>query len=337
MSRCDDSPLYDVWLGFVRGAALSVADEIGLFEVLGGRTLSAEALARRLKAASAGLDALLRVLASEGLVAANGTGFRATESARRYLRRVSPFYWGAALENARQRPEHQRLLQALRTAEPGLVVGGKSVTRMWRQGELSRDVARKFTRTMHATIFPTASAAAARGLFSRSRALLDIGGGSGAFSLAAAKRHPRLRCTVFDLPAVCTIAQENANRMRLGSRVLARAGNFFSEAWPRDHDTVLFSNIFHDWQPDVCEELAAKAYECLPPGGRILVHEMLLNHDKLGPATPLHFSLLMFMNHRSQQFTTAELRAILKRAGFSGFSVRPTLGYYSMSIAVKSK
>ena len=335
MNLIDDSPLYDVWLGFLRGAALSAADELGLFEVLGTQTLRAEALARRLKASSAGVDALLRVLASEGFVAARGPGFHATESGRLYLRRSSPFYWGAALESARLRPEHQRLLQALRTEKAGLASGGKSFTEMWRQGELSPEAAGKFTRTMHATIFPAATAAAARGLFSRSRAVLDVGGGSGAFCLAAAKRHPRLRGTVFDLPPVCAIAQANARRMRLASRVLTHPGNFFRDAWPRDCDTVLLSNIFHDWPAEVCAELAAKAYESLPPGGRVMIHEMLLDADKLGPATPLRFSLLMFMNHRSRQFTAAEVRAILERAGFSRSTVRPTLGYYSMSIAVK--
>ena len=38
--------------------------------------------------------------------------------------------------------------------------------------------------------------------------IMDIGGGSGAYCIAAAKAHPAIRAVVLDLPVVCEIARE---------------------------------------------------------------------------------------------------------------------------------
>jgi hypothetical protein len=38
--------------------------------------------------------------------------------------------------------------------------------------------------------------------------IMDIGGGSGAYCIAAAKEHPGIRAVVLDLPVVCEVARE---------------------------------------------------------------------------------------------------------------------------------
>ena len=44
--------------------------------------------------------------------------------------------------------------------------------------------------------------------FSDYRLFLDLGGGSGAYSIAAAQRHPNLNAIVFDFPNVCKVTDE---------------------------------------------------------------------------------------------------------------------------------
>ena len=44
-----------------------------------------------------------------------------------------------------------------------------------------------------------------------------------------------------------------------------------------------YSNIFHDWPPEKCSFLTRKSFDALPPGGRLVVHEMLYDDDKKGP------------------------------------------------------
>lgn len=51
------------------------------------------------------------------------------------------------------------------------------------------------------------------------------------------------------------------------------AVDMFKQAWPRGYDAHFFFNIWHDWNVRTCQWLAARAFEPLPFGGRILLHE----------------------------------------------------------------
>ena len=55
------------------------------------------------------------------------------------------------------------------------------------------------------------------------RRMLDIGGGSGAFSIAFARSNPELRAEVLDLPAVVPITHRHIDSAGLAGRVTARA------------------------------------------------------------------------------------------------------------------
>ena len=98
----------------------------------------------------------------------------------------------------------------------------------------------------------------------------------------------------------------------------------FREPWPKGYDAVFFSNIWHDWNFRTCAWLAARAYEALPRGGRIMLHEALLDDDGSGPPTTAAFSMLMLLATQGQQFTFAELKALLENAGFEDIETRQT-------------
>jgi acetylserotonin N-methyltransferase len=98
---------------------------------------------------------------------------------------------------------------------------------------------------------------------------------------------------------------------------------------------MLFSNVFHDWGPETNAKLAADAFAALPRGGRIFLHEMLLDDTGDGPLTTAAFSTLMLANTRGRQFTFAQLKATLEEAGFTDIDVVPTYSYYSVVSGTK--
>src|SRR5262249_17827391 len=101
------------------------------------------------------------------------------------------------------------------------------------------------------------------------------------------------------------------------------------------YDAIFFSNVWHDWNFKTCEWLANRTFEALPPGGRIMLHEMLLDDDGGGPATSAAFSMLMLLATQGQPFTFGELKTILERAGFADIEARQTCGYYSITTGYK--
>ena len=182
---------------------------------------------------------------------------------------------------------------------------------------------------MHAHSVPAAVGVAGHYDFGGITRVLDVGGGSGCFMVAAAQAHPHLHCTVMELPAMCEAASVYIHAGGVADRVDTCAVDMFRQPWPRGYDALFFSNIWHDWNVRTCQWLAARAFEALPSGGRILLHEMLLD-DEAGLVTAASFSLLMLLATQGQQFTAGELTAILRGAGFARIDVTATHAYYSV-------
>jgi cyclopropane fatty-acyl-phospholipid synthase-like methyltransferase len=164
---------------------------------------------------------------------------------------------------------------------------------------------------------------------------LDVGGGSGCFMTAIAQAHPKLKATVMELGTMCDVAAQYVAAAGVQSQVDTKAVDMFREPWPKGYDAVFFSNIWHDWNFRTCAWLAARAYEALPRGGRIMLHEALLDDDGGGPPTTAAFSMLMLLATQGQQFTFAELKALLEKAGFENIETRQTAGYYSITTGYK--
>ena len=166
--------------------------------------------------------------------------------------------------------------------------------------------------------------------------MLDVAGGPGSFSIALALRYPNLRCTVADLPNVVANTRTYIERYQCQDRVDTHAFNMFEDAWPSGYDAIFFSNIFHDWDAHRRTDLANLAFAALPAGGRILIHEMLLNDAADGPLAAALFSVLM-LGTRGKQFAYRELEELVTTAGFADVRVTHTYGYYSLVSATKRR
>ncbi len=149
----------------------------------------------------------------------------------------------------------------------------------WETGQLDADFALRIARFMNSHSLPASRGVARQGDFAGVTRLLDVGGGSACFSIALAERHPALRCTIMELPAMCDRAAQYVAEAGLSERIDTRAVDMFRQDWPTGYDAVLMANILHDWEPATNAKLAANAFALLPKGGRIYLHEMLLNDE----------------------------------------------------------
>jgi hypothetical protein len=121
----------------------------------------------------------------------------------------------------------------------------------------------------------------------------------------------------------------------LSQRIATWPANMFNDPWPDQCDAILFSDIFHDWDRASCLHLARRSFESLPAGGRLWLHEMLLDEQRDGPLVVLAFSMNMLSFLGSKQYTAQELGEVLQEAGFTQIQVQPTYGYYSLVSAYK--
>jgi hypothetical protein len=152
-----------------------------------------------------------------------------------------------------------------------------------------------FHRAMSAFTLRSVDALVRRPEFDDMRHVLDIGGGDGTTSVRLAARHPRLRSTVFDMPSVTKLA-DGKDTPRFPERVALHPGDIFTDEFPRGADTVLFSHVLEIFADEQILHLLKKAYDALPPGGRVMIYGYNVSDDEtegiFGARLGLYFNVL---------------------------------------------
>ncbi len=111
--------------------------------------------------------------------------------------------------------------------------------------------------------------------------------------------------------------KENARRAGVAERHALRPGSAFDVDWGGPYDIVLLTNFLHHFDLPTCEQLAAKAYAALAPGGRALTLEFIPEPDRITPPSTANFALVMLATTaHGDAYTFAELDATFARAGF---------------------
>jgi SAM-dependent methyltransferase len=328
----DDRRVYDAYIAGRQSAVLAAAVRVGLFDLLEEGPLPSAAIAERLGTRARPTLAMLAALLAMGLLQRDDETWSLAADASDYLVRGKPGWLGGLIDlEVENFLSPEILLEALREGRPSVYGGGDP----WAEHEADPEKAKRFTAAMHSISERPAAALAERLDFSETGRVLDVGGGSGALSLAIAFLWPRLHCVVWDLPVVCDLAREYAEAAGLADRVTAAPGDMFAEPFPDGFDVILLSQILHDWPPEKGRELVAKAYAALGSGGRLLVHEKLVDDDGFGPLANALVNLDMLVWTEGQQFTESALREMLSAAGFSRVERTPTAGYWSVVTAWK--
>lgn len=340
----DDRRIWDLWLTGLYQTAIVAADNAGVFAALGDAPASTEDLARRLGFDARASGVLLRLLAGIGLIVPRGGRYQLTDQARLYLVKSSPFYWGNMMRVGANQATVERLIDKLKDVgsndragpedSPPLPPGAAPVDG-WAAGKITPEQARSIAAGMHSHSLPAAIGAARNYDFSGVKRILDVGGGSGCFMIAMAQAHPELSCTIMELDTMCQVAGDYIRDGGVEGRVDTLTVDMFRQPWPQGYDAVFFSNVWHDWNFTTCAWLAKKAFEALPSGGRIMLHEMLLDDGGNGPATAAAFSLLMLLGTQGQQFSFNELKQILEGAGFQRIAAVHTAGHHSITTGFK--
>src|SRR6478736_1339671 len=195
-----DMPIWDLWMSQHYLPTVSAAGDVGLWEKLGDRALPIEQLAAELGVHPVALGVILSLLCAMGFVVRREGRYSLTQVARTYLDPASPYFWGPVLfRDAKSHPAHEQLVGLLR--KPMMVAEDAaegSSAAGWESGQMSIEQARRITTFMHAHSLVAAIGASRSGAFAGVKRLLDVGGGSGVYAIAAAQRYPDLRATILD-------------------------------------------------------------------------------------------------------------------------------------------
>jgi ubiquinone/menaquinone biosynthesis C-methylase UbiE len=298
--------------GFMASKALFAALNLDLFsQLVEPKTLNA--LAQELGVVVPRLKTLLVTLTSLGLIVRDDAGFRNSPAAGRYLARGARAYFGDyyRLQIDRQMYPSLEHLDAGLAGSPAQL-GFDSLGGMSDPAE-----AEAFSLAQHAGSLGPALELAKTVDLSGSRTLLDVAGGSGAFSITLCTRYPKMPATIIDFPNVVDVARRYIADAGLSDRVETRGGDALDTEWLGNQDVVLMSYLLSAVRERDMPRLFASCYRSLRPGGLLIVHDFMLDDDEQGPALAAHgFLLNLALQPDAASFSAGTLTELLKSAGF---------------------
>jgi precorrin-6B methylase 2 len=235
----------------------------------------------------------------------------------------------------------REIVDRLRTNEPaGKKPNEQGAAFIFRQGLESameqEDSARRLTLALAGRAKNVAPVLAERISLADARLLIDVGGGTGIYSIAWLRRHPHLRAIVWDRPEVLKVAGEMAAEYGVAERLQCVAGDMFRDPVPNG-DVCLLSNVLHDWDVPQCEELVERCAAALPAGGRMLIHDVLLSDALDGPLAVALYSAALFSMTEGRAYSAAEFQGWLCAAGLTPEGVVPTLAHCAVLTAAKPR
>jgi len=130
------------------------------------------------------------------------------------------------------------------------------------------------------------------------RRMLDVGGGSGAYSIAFAEANAALRAEILDLATAAPVAQWHIQKAGLTDRITVRVGDLRSDPLGQDYDLALVSAICHMLSPEENCDLLRQCHAALTPGGRIVIQDFILEPDKTAPRWGAVFAVNMLVGTR---------------------------------------
>jgi O-methyltransferase domain/Dimerisation domain len=305
--------------GPFRAYAIYAAAKLGIADRLADGPKTSSELAEHLGAHPDSVYRLLRLLAGLGIVTgADGVAFGLT--ARGELLRSAPgsmrdlaICYGEQL----YRPLTE-LPHSVRTGEPAFPrVFGKPAFDYYAE---HAEAARVFDGAMAAGSAFFSQIPRAYD-FSRTRTIVDVGGGNGALLAAILAAHPHAAGIVLDLPHVVEATRGSLRRHGLADRCEVIGGDFFA-CVPDGGDVYILSRILHDWQDEQCLALLRACRRAMTRGSELLIIERVIPDDDR-PSLALEWDIHMLANTGGRERTEAEYHDLLDLAGFEPRALRP--------------
>ena len=294
--------------GFQESRAILTALELDVFTAV-GEGGSAAQVAAKIGADARSIEMLLNALASLRLLTKHEGIFRNSPAAARYLA-------AGSRDNARPAMLHTAHLWHRWSTLTGAVRAGTAIDRQEPVGP-SEAWTEAFIAAMHRNAAERAPIVVRAVGAEKVRRMLDVGGGSGAYSLAFARANAALRADILDLAAVEPIAQRHIREAKVEDRVHVRAGDLRSDLLGEGYDLVFISAICHMLSPEENLDLLRRSREALAPGGRVVIQDFILEADKTAPRFGALFALNMLVGTRAgNSYSGPEYMGWLGEAGF---------------------
>ena len=148
--------------------------------------------------------------------------------------------------------------------------------------------------------------------------MLDVGGGSAAFSMEIVKKNPSVKAVVLDLPHVIPLTKKYVDEAGLLENFDFIEGDYLIKDFGKGYDLILLSAIIHINSYEQNKMLIKKCANASNKNGMIIISDFIMNDDRTQPVYGALFSINMLVGTASgDTYTETEMREWFESAGLS--------------------
>ncbi len=301
--------------GFMASKALFAALHIDVFTHLAKCGKSSRELAEATKVPVDRVLTLMTALDSIGLVTNDAGRYSNSPGAEAFLSQTSKYDFGDYLRYQIDKQMYPFLDQLNDVLDGSLEEDAVASYQHWMSDP---EQAAVYSNAQHAGSLGPGRTIARLVDLSHAKSLLDVGGGTGAMTIRLLQANPQLTSTILDFPNVAEIGWRFITDADLIDRVRYVPGNALVAKWPEQQDAILMSYLFSGVPGDEVPRLVSGSFDCLAPGGTIMVHDFMVEDDRSGPAMAALWQLQhMAFTPDAQSVTAGWLKAELTKVGFT--------------------
>jgi len=306
----DPAQLVEMANAFKLSRIILTANELGVFDLIPEAGISSSAVAELLNSHPRATDRFLNALVALGLLIKQGETFRNTSFGSQFLVKNSPAYLGGLSLSNQTWKTWSTLTEVLFT---GSTIAMESLindrTEEWRES---------FIAAMHSRAAIQAMEIAGILDLDSIVKMLDVGGGSGAFSFAMIRENPAIRSVIFDLPNIIPLTKKYILASGLTDHVSTATGNYLADDLGDGFDLVFMSAIIHINSPDENRLLIKQGTKALKQGGQLVIVDYIMNDDRTEPVPGAFFALNMLVGTlHGDTYTETEVRSWMQNAGLT--------------------
>ena len=301
--------------GYMPSRCLLTALELDIFTAVGDGA-NAEQIGEKIHANARAAGMLLNALVALGLLSKSGDDYKNTvESARFLVQGSKDNHRNGLLHTANIWHRWSTLTDAVRSGTR--VPASRDDNPEWTHNFIS-GMQRHAKDRAPLVVKALGAAPATANSNSNIRRILDLGGGSGAYSIAFAKASPDAQCEILDLPEVVPLTAEYVRQAGVSAQVTLRAGDMLQDDFGSGYDLIMLNAICHMFSEEQNREIFHRAHQALAPNGRLVVQDFILNPEKTGPQHAALFSLNMLVSTEAgASYSEPEYTHWMKAAGFT--------------------
>ena len=312
---------------FQKSRILLSGFELDIFTNIDESGTTSKQIADNLNLDEHACERLMNALVSLGFLKKQNHLFFNTAESFAFLSKKSPDYLGGLMHSNHLWNTWSNLTKVVKT---GISANPSEINERGEEWLFS------FISAMHDRAKKQAPLQLANIDLSEVKSVLDIGGGSGAFSMEFVSRKPGIEATVFDLPNVVPITKKFLEKEGFSDKIKTHAGDYTTDDLPGGFDLVFLSAIIHSNSLEVNQDLIKKCFGSLNKNGRIVIQDWIMNNDRTQPASGAVFAINMLVGTEAGDcFTEQEVTEMLNVAGFKNISRIEFETGYSQMVAQK--